>query len=108
MDERALRVVQAADEKKTPDFEVSRMQRIDAVAVPLERCARSLDCSCSTTEVARYERDLGLGDDAPSTSHDFFLAEPACGTAQQGLGTDEIAQLRHRDPAKRERRRIVA
>ena len=59
-------------------------------------------------QVARDERDLGLGDDASRAGHRFLRAESARSTPQQSLRANEIAELRHRDAAKRERRRIVA
>ena len=58
-------------------------------------------------EVARDERDLGLGDDASRAGHRLLRTERARGTSQECLRANEIAELRHRDAAQRERRRIV-
>ena len=59
-------------------------------------------------EVARDERDLGLGDDAARAGHGVLRLEGACRTAEEHLGAREIAELRHRDAAERERGRVVA
>jgi hypothetical protein len=60
------------------------------------------------TQVARNERNLGLGDNAPRARHDFSGTERARSTSQERLRSREIAELRHRDAAKSERRSIVA
>jgi hypothetical protein len=54
------------------------------------------------------ERNLGLGDDTSRTGHGLSRTEGARGTAQEGLRSNEIAELRHRDASKRESRRVVA
>ena len=59
-------------------------------------------------EVARDERDLGLGDDAARAGDGLPRAEGAGRAPQQRFGAGEIAELRHRDAAQRQRRRIVA
>ena len=59
-------------------------------------------------QVARDERDLGLGDNAACAGHGLPRPEGARGAAQQGLGADQVAEPRHRDAAQRERRRVVA
>src|SRR5262249_49282178 len=56
---------------------------------------------------ARHERDLGLGDDTPGAGHSLSRTEGACRTLQKSLRAHEIAELRHRDTAKREGRRVV-
>jgi hypothetical protein len=59
-------------------------------------------------QVARGECDLGLGDDAPGAGHGLLRTEGPRRTSQEGLRSNEIAELRHRDASKRERRRVVA
>ena len=59
-------------------------------------------------EAPRDERDLGLGDGAPCAGDGLPGAEGAGRAPQQCFGAAEIAELCHRDAAKRQRRRIVA
>ena len=106
--ERTLGVVEAPDQQKAPDLEIARMRGVHAVAVRFERRARRVERLRRPAQVARGERDLGLGDDASRARHGFFRAEGARGASQQRLRPNEIAELRHRDAAQRERRRVVA
>jgi hypothetical protein len=55
----------------------------------------------------RNERDLGLGYDTARTGDRLPRTEGACRTSQKGLRAHEITELRHRDTAKRKRRRVV-
>jgi Bacterial extracellular solute-binding proteins, family 3 len=60
------------------------------------------------TQVARDGRNLGFRDDAPRAGHGLFHTECTRSTSQEGLRSNEIAELRHRDASKRESRRVVA
>ena len=73
-----------------------------------ERVTRRIERLHRPVEVARDERDLGLGDGASRAGDGLPRAEGAGRATQQQLGAREIAELRHRDAAKRQRRRIVA
>ena len=73
-----------------------------------ERRPRRVERLRRPAQVARDERDLGLGDDAPRAGHGLFRTEGARRTSQESLRANEIAELRHRDASKRERRRVVA
>ena len=84
------------------------MRGVHPVAVRFERRPRRVERLRGPAQVARDERDLGLGDDAPRAGHRLFRTEGARRTSQQSLRANEIAELRHRDAAKRERRRVVA
>ena len=106
--ERALGLVEAADQEQAPDLEIPRMRGVHAVAVRFERRPRRVERLRRPAQVARDERDLGLGDDAPRARHGLSGTEGARRAPQQSLRADEIAELRHRDAAKRERRRVVA
>ena len=106
--EHALRLVEAPDQEEAPDLEMPRMRGIHAVAVRFERRPRRIERLRRPAQVARDERDLGLGDDAPRAGHGFFRTEGARSTSQESLRSSEIAELRHRDASQRERRRIVA
>ncbi len=59
-------------------------------------------------EITRDEGDLGLGDGATRPRPRLARAEGAAGPLQEVLGAHEIAELRHRDAAQRQRRRILA
>ena len=106
--EHTLRLVQAPDQEQAPDLEIPRMRGVQPVAVLFERRSRRVERLRRPAQIARDERDLGLGDDAPRAGHRFFRTEGARRTSQQLLRSREIAELRHRDAAQRERRRIVA
>ena len=84
------------------------MRGICMVAVRFERGSRCIECLRRPAQVARDERDLGLGDDAPRTGHRLFRTEGARRTSHESLRANEIAELGHRDAAQRERRRILA
>jgi hypothetical protein len=103
-----LGLIEAADKDQAPDLEISRMRGIYAVAVRFERRPRCVERLRGETQVARDECDLGLGDDTPRAGHGLFRTEGARRTAHESLRSNEIAQLRHRDASKRERRRVVA
>jgi hypothetical protein len=73
------------------------MRGIDAVAMPFERVTRRIEHLHRPIEVARNERDLGLGDGAPCAGDGFSRAKCAGRASQQCLGAAEIPELRHRD-----------
>jgi hypothetical protein len=81
---------------------------ICTVAVRFERGSCCIERLRRPAQVARDERDLGLGDHASRAGHGLFRAEGTCRTSQEILRSNEIAELRHRDASKRERRRIFA
>ena len=103
-----LGLVDAPDQEQAPDLQVSRVRGVCPVAVLFERRPRRIERLRGPAQVARGERDLGLGDDAPRAGHRFLRTEGARRASQQRLRASEIAELRHRDAAKRERGRIVA
>ena len=84
------------------------MRGVQAVAVRLERRARRVERLDPEAEVARDECDLGLGDDASRACQRLLRTEGACRAAQEDLRPGEVAELRHRDAAQREGRRVVA
>src|SRR5207237_797859 len=55
---------------------------------------------------ARHERDLCFRDDASSTRDSLPRSERSRRATEQNLRSIEIAELRHRNSAKRERRRV--
>src|SRR6185437_1678115 len=96
------------DQQEAPNFEIPRVRGVHPVAVRFERRARRVERLRRPGEVARGERDLGLGDDAPRTEHGLFRTERTRGTSQERLRPNEIAELRHRDASKRKCRCVVA
>ena len=105
--ERAFGFVETPDQEEAPHLEIARMCCIHAVAVLFERHPRCVERLRRPGEVARGKRDLGLGDHALRASHGLFPTKGSCGTTHQNLRSSEIAELRHRDASKRERRRVV-
>lgn len=98
----------APDQQEAPDLEIPRMRRVQPVAVVFERCPCGIESLCRPAQIARDERDLGLGDNAARAGHGFLRAEGARGTSQEGPRPVEITDLLHRDAPKREGRCIVA
>jgi hypothetical protein len=47
------------------------MRGVGAVAVPFEHRPRGIEWLCRPTEVARYECDFGLGDNASRAGNRF-------------------------------------
>jgi hypothetical protein len=84
-----------------------RMRRIYAVAMLFERRPGRVESFRRPGQIARDERNLGFGDDAPRAGHSLFRTERARSTSQEYLRSYKIAELRHRDASKREPGRIV-
>ncbi len=105
--ERTLGLVEAPDQEEAPDLEIPRMRGVQPVAVLFERCPCGVERLRGPAQVARDERDLGLGDDTPRPGHGLFRPEGARRTSQESLRSNEIAEPRHRDASKCERRRVV-
>jgi len=81
---------------------------VHQVAVLLEHRPRGVENLCRPPQVARHERNLRLGDDATRASYGLLRTEGTRCTSQESLRSKEIAELRHRDPSKRKRRRVIA
>jgi hypothetical protein len=103
-----LRLVEAPDQEQSPNFKIARMRGIPTVTVLFERHPRRVERLRREAEVARGQRDLGLGHDTPSAGHGFFRTEGPRSAPQQFLRSRVFAELRHRDASKRERWRIVS
>ena len=106
--ERPLGVVETPDQQKPPGFEIAGMRGVRPVAVRGQRRPRRPEPPHRPAEVARDERDLGLGDEAARPGRRLVRAEAPRSAPQQLLRAGKVAELRHRDAAQRERRRIVA
>src|ERR1700674_945391 len=106
--ERPLGLVEASDQEEAPGFEGPCMRGVEPVAMRFECRASRIERLHWPTQIARGERDFGLGDQAPRASYSLSRTEGASGTSQESLGPDQIAQLRHRSAAKRQCGRVVA
>ena len=104
----ALGGVELSGKNKPTCSKMSRVSGIHDVAVARKRRVRRLERLDRPAKVARDERDLSLGDDAARAGHRLAGSEGLRGTPEQRAGTLEIAELRHGDPAQRERRGVVA
>jgi hypothetical protein len=69
---------------------------------------RSIEHFCRPAQIARGEGDFSFGHYASRARHGFLRIEAARSIPQEFLRSCEITKLRHRDAAKRKRRRIVA
>ena len=84
------------------------MGGIGAVAARRQHRPRRGEGAGRRAEVAADQRDLGLGEDAARPRRRLARAEAAGGAAQQRARPPEVAELRHRDAAQRQRRGVVA
>ena len=103
-----LRLVEAPDQQQSAHLKIPGVCRVQPVATCLECGARGLEGLRRKAQIARHQRDFGLGDDAPRTGHDLPRTETACRAAQQQLCPVEIAKLRHRNATERQCGRILA
>src|SRR5439155_23828515 len=95
--ERTLGLVDAPDQEEAPDLEIPRIRGVDPVAARFERRPRRVERLRRPTQVARGERDVGFRDDAPRAGQGLSWTEGTRCTSQEGLRSNEIAELRHRD-----------
>ncbi|MNL25262.1 hypothetical protein D3C87_1467380 [compost metagenome] len=80
---------------------------VDPIAVRLERHPRRIEGLHRPAQIPRSQRDLGLGDHTPRPGHRFFRPKSPRRAFHQRPGPHQIAELRHRDAPKGERRRVV-
>ena len=73
----------------------------------IKRYPRRLERICWPGKVSADECYLRLGDDAPCTRHRLSRPKCACRAFEERLCADEVAELRHGNTSKCERRRIV-
>jgi hypothetical protein len=106
--ERAVGLVELADQQQSPGFHQPRVRGVAHVVVLFERCASGIERLRGPVELARGERDFGLSHDATRARNRFVGAEGTRCTPHQRSGASEIAELRHRNAAQCQRRRVVA
>ena len=99
--------IEAPDQYQTSDLEIPCLCGISAIAVLFEQHARRLERLRRPLELPRGECDFGLGHHAACAGHRLLRAEAARCTPQQNLRSDEVAELRHRNAAERQRGRII-
>ncbi len=78
----ALGFIEAPDQEQAPDFERPRMCGVQTVVVLIQRRARRLERFDGKGEVARGERNLGLGHHATSPRDGLSRTEGARRTFQ--------------------------
>ena len=100
--------VDAADEERAAHSDQARLQRVGVVGARLERRLRCGERARRAAEIAHRQRHLRFGDDAARTRQLLVRAERARRAADELARARMLAELRHRDAAQGERRRIVA
>ena len=105
---RALGVVETPEEEQASNLELTRVRGVDGVAVRVERLPRGVERLRRPAQVARTKRDFRFGDDAARARDRLSRTEAARRATKERSRAGEIAELRHRDPAKCERRRVIA
>jgi len=103
----ALGLIEAADQELAAGLQVPGVRGVGRVAVGLQGRARGLQRLLGPGQLARNQRDLGLGHHAAGARQRVFRIEAAGGAAQQGFGAPEIAQLRHGDAAQGQGGRVA-
>lgn len=84
------------------------MRRVYEVAVFFERHPRGIECLRRPAEVARCKRNFRLRDHTPRARNRLPRTKRTRSSPQKNLCAHEIAELRHRNAAQRERRSVVA
>lgn len=102
------RPFQLAHQQQAPHLQVLRVGRVAPVAVRCQRALRGPQRGAGPGQVARGQRDLAFGQRAARPGHGIARPEGARGAAHQRARPVEIAQLRQRDAAQGQRRRVVA
>jgi hypothetical protein len=103
-----LGLVEMPDQEEAPDPRCRACAAFTRSPCCCSSVARAVSSAFAGQPRSRSERDLGLGDDAPRAGYDLFRTEGMRRTAHEGLRSIEISELRHRDAAKCQRRRVVA
>lgn len=104
------KIQQVIPDPKVPGMHLALIEPggVGAVTVFFKRRPRGLKRLDRPVEIARGQRNFGLGNDAARAGDRFARTEGAGRASQQSLGAVEVAELCHRDAAQRQRRRIVA
>ena len=108
MGEGGCGLVEAAEQEQPAHRDETRLQRVGAIGVCLERGRRRRQRPRRAAEVAHGQCHLGLGDDAARARQLLVGTEAAGGAPQEFPGARVLAELGHSDAAQRKRRRVVA
>ena len=102
--ERALGVIEAADEQQPPHFEIARVRRIGEVAMSFERRARRFECFRRASPGRARPAPLPpRATTQRARASGCFVPNPRAAPRSNTLGPREVAELRHRDATQRER-----
>ena len=104
----ALGLVEAAEQQEPPARRDSRAWARSPGRHALRASPAPPRAPAPAAEIARGQRDLGLGDDAACAGQLLVRPKPRAARRRSVLRAREVAELRHRDAAQRERRRVVA
>jgi hypothetical protein len=99
---------EATDQKEVPGFEVARMRGVLPVTPRFEHRPSGIECLQRPAQITRNKRDLSFGDGTARPGNGLFRAEGASRASQKLSSARKVAKLRHRNPAQRQRRRIIA
>ena len=105
---RPLGLVKPPDQDQAPNREIPRIRSVEAVSVRFQRSARRVERLRRPAQITRGQCGFSLGDDASRAGHHLLRTEGTRGTAEQGLGPNQIAKLRHGNAAESESGRVVA
>jgi hypothetical protein len=100
--------VHTPDQEQASDPEIARVCGIHTIAMSFECRPRGVERPGGPTQLARDERNLGLGHNASGARHCLLWTKAARRFSQECLCANEIAELGHGNAAQRERRRVVA
>jgi hypothetical protein len=106
--EPALGLVEMPYQEKASDLEVPRRRGIHPSAVRRQRCPRGVERRLQPGHIARDERHLRLGNDAPRAGDRLLWTEGTSRAPQERFRAAQIPELRHRDASKRKRGRVIA
>jgi hypothetical protein len=101
-------LVEAAEQEQPAHRDQTRLQRVGAIGVRLERGRSGRQGARRAAEVAHREGHLGLRDDTTGARQRLVGAEAAGGAPQELAGARVLAELGHGDAAQGKRRRVVA
>jgi hypothetical protein len=106
--QRPLGGLEFADEKLATRPDQAGVERVGGVAEPVERLGGRIEFVHRPGQIARGQRDLGLGDLATGLGEAFASAKAARGAAEELARSFVVAELGHRNAAQSESRRVFA
>jgi len=101
------RVADRSDEDALPHALQAHEQRVQAIAVRVEPARRGVEQAARRRQIASGQRDLASGREAARMRARVGAFERAGRAPEELSGRAVVAELRHRDPAQRERLGIV-